>query len=361
MNSEFSLLDIISTLKKWKKQILYGTAIITLVSIVVSLFMPNYYKAETIFYAASPDLAEPIPIGDQNKNIRIYGDNNDLDRLFTIALSYEVIDFLVDSFDLYNHYDIDVTNAKASFKVKQKFQKNYQTIKTKYGALQLMVEDKDPVFAAKIANAAREKIGQIAQEIVKESQRKLLNNYESNLEVKQNLSDSLSSILLKLKSENNILDSRSQGDIYTSIITRTTADLEEAKAKFLYYKNNKLNKDSIDIYASRAMGYQSKLDKINEQMTVYAANVFPIRQIEQEQARIIDQISLDKERFKQLKASVNAPFTALHLVETAQIPVEKSRPKRSVWVILATILGFFMCCMAVFMIESYKDVDFKSL
>jgi len=353
MSEEYNLNDVFKVLKKWRRKIIMATFGIAVISVIVSLLMPNYYKAETIFYAASPDLAEPIPIGGLDKNVRIYGDDNDLDRLFTIALSYELSQFLIDSFNLYKHYDIDPEDSKAKFKVRQELLDNFQTIKTKYGALQLMVEDHDPQMAAAIANAAREKIGNIAQIIVKESQKNLLQGYEQNLTIKQTQSDSLAGQIRRLKLENNILDTRTQGEIYTSLITRTTADLEEAKAKYLYYKNNRLNKDSIDKYAARESGFRSKLEKIKTENLVYARIVSPILQMEREQERIIDQIALDKERKKQLAASIYAPFTSLHLVEAAQIPVQKSRPKRSVWVILATLIGFLMSCIGVYVAENY--------
>ena len=47
--------------------------------LVRSRGLGDVYKRQTIFYAASPDLADPIPIGQQDKNIRIYGDDTDLD------------------------------------------------------------------------------------------------------------------------------------------------------------------------------------------------------------------------------------------------------------------------------------------
>lgn len=355
MNTDYSLVDAFQFLYARRKKIGGVVLIVFLASAGVSLLMPNYYKSETIFYAASPDLADPIPIGGTDKNIRIYGDDTDLDRLFTIASSYELIHFIIDSFDLYKHYGIDSTDAKASFKVREKFLENYQSIKTKYRALQLSIEDKDPAMAATMVNAARNKIEDIAQKIVKEGQRKLLANYEANMIKKQLRNDSLSAKMVEAKAKYNILELGSQAEIYTSIITRTEGELQLEKGKLDYFVSRKLNKDSINKYASVVMGLQNRLTKIKSEMEVYYKNVTPIRQIENELWRNIDQLNVDKERHKQLLAAVNAPFKALHLVESGQVPVQKSRPKRSVWVLLATFLGFVSFSLYLLLREIYKN------
>jgi tyrosine-protein kinase Etk/Wzc len=355
MNTEYSLVDAFRFLWTKRKKISLVVIIIALVTSIISLMMPNYYKSETIFYAASPDLADPIPIGGQDKNIRIYGDDTDLDRLFTIASSYELIYFLIDSFDLYAHYNIDKSDPKASFKVREKFDKNFKTIKTKYRALQLSIEDTDPVKAADMVNAARDKIELIAQKIVKESQQKLLDNYYYNLQKKQLRNDSLSKMLVEAKAKYNILELGSQAEIYTSIITRTEAELQVEKGKFDYFSSRKLNRDSINKYASIVQGLENKMAKFKSEKDIYYQHVTPIRQIENELYRNIDQINLDKERYKQLNAAVNAPFKALHLVEKGQVAVQKSRPKRSVWVILATMIGFMSFSLYLVLAEMYRN------
>jgi tyrosine-protein kinase Etk/Wzc len=357
MNTEYNLIDLLLQLKKWKKQLIQALIAILVISIIGSLLLPNYYKSETTFYAASPDLAKPIPIGDDEKDVRIYGDDNDLDRLFTIATSHEVLYFLVDSFGLYDHYDIDKNDKKSKFKVREELLENYITIKTKYGALSLSVEDKDPKISADMANAAREKIAQLAQGIVKESQGKLITNYTNSIEKKQVLGDSLSNQLFKLKEKAGIFDSKSQAAVYTNLLAEATSDLEDAKGKISFYKKYPTYRDSMIKYMAMEVGASGKLEKAKSELQKYAPVISEVRQLEQEQGRLQDQISLDKERLKQLTATFNAPFTSLHLVESADIPVQKSRPKRSIIVLLATLIGFMLSCLAVFIIENIKGVD----
>jgi tyrosine-protein kinase Etk/Wzc len=356
MNKEYNIIDLINQLIKWKRPLLKAMFGIILASVLGSLLLPNYYLAETTFYAASPDLAKPIPIGDDEKDIRIYGDDNDLDRLFTIATSQELLTHLIDTFKLYDHYGIDSTSTKAKFKVKEELLENFKTIKTKYGALHLIVEDKSPQMACRIANEARNKIEEIAQSIVKGSQSKLIYTYEINIAKKQILSDSLSFALERLKKSVGIFDSRAQASIYTSILANATSTLEEAKGKIGFYKKYPAYKDSVIKFMALEAASNFKISKASSELQRYAPVLTEIRQKEAEQGRIMDQISLDKERLKQINATYGAPFAALHIVEKAVVPVQKSRPARAIIVILSSIIGALLCVLAVFICENFTKM-----
>ncbi|MBK8517645.1 MAG: hypothetical protein IPL55_15580 [Saprospiraceae bacterium] len=354
MDKEYNLGIFISQLYKWKRELIRAAILILILSVGGSLLLPNYYKAETTFYAASPDLAKPIPIGGDEKEVRIYGDDRDLDRLFAIAISHDLLFHLIDSFDLYKHYDIDKDSKKAKFKVKEELLENYQTIKTKYGALDLIVEDKDPVIAAAMANAARNKIEELAQKIVKDSQYKLISNYNENLAIKQVQGDSLAKRLLRIKESSDIFETWGQSGLYTRMLSDATSEVEEARGKIAFYKKYPAYKDSVIKNMAVEMGAINKINKANTELEKYAPVLSELKQMEQELSRLLDQISLDKERLKQLNATYAAPFTALHVVEKADVPVEKSKPKRSVIVILIFLCGIALLFLSVFVIENMK-------
>jgi len=359
MDNEYNLIDFIQQLQRWKRELLISSAIIILLSVVVSLLLPNYYKAETTFYAASPDLAKPIPIGGEEKDFRIYGDDRDLDRLFTIATSHDILFHIIDSFDLYTHYDIDRSDSKAKHKVHEALLENYQTIKTKYGALQLIVEDKDPKLAAAIANAAREKIEQMAQKIVKDSQAKLIENYNQNLVIKQIQSDSLSLKVRKIKESSGIFETWTQSGLYNVLLADAAINIEDAKGKIEFYKKYPSYRDSMIKYMALEAGAINKKARANAELERYAPVLTILKQLDQEQSRLNDQISLDKERLKQLNATFSVPFTALHLVEKAEVPDQKSRPKRLIIILLTSLCGIMLSFLAVFVIDNIRNLDYN--
>ena len=355
MEQQYDLKTLIKQLYKWRQKLLLGMVFITLLSIVIAFLLPNYYKAETTFYAASPDLAKPIPIGDDEKDFGIYGDDNDLDRLFTIASSHELLTFLIDSFDLYTHYDIDKSDPKSAFKVKEELLENFTTIKTKYKALHLMVEDKNPEIAAAIANAARNKISDIAQLVVKSSQSRLIENYAQNINIKLTQGDSLAKQLERIKTLLGAYEWRSQSAVYTQMLVQSTSEYEDAKGKILFYKDYPSKKDSLIKYKGVELGANEKIKKAKAELEKIAPFTSQLRQLEQEQARLQDQVSLDKERLKQLNATFSSPFTSIHIIEEAFVPVQKSRPKRSILIIISVLTGFVMLSLAILIIENSKE------
>lgn len=356
MNDQnYSLNDLLMQIYASRKILLIIISLIFIISVVGSLLLPNYYKAETTFYAASPDLAKPVPLGGDEKDVRIYGDDNDLDRLFTLANSHDVLFFLIDSFDLYTHYGIDRNDKLSKFKVREQLLKNYTTIKTKYGALHLMVEDKDPVMASKIANVARDRISYMAQTIVKSSQYNLIQTYETNILIKQSQRDSIASKLSRLKANSGLYEGWGQSSEYTKILTQSTGELEYAKGKAEFYSNLKNYKDSVYKYQSQELGAKNKLEKAKGELNKFVPLLAEVRQLEQELSHIHEQTALDKERLKQLSSAYSSPFTALHIVEVADVPVQKSRPKRSIIVLLSVFAGTVLSIFGMFLIQNIKS------
>ena len=211
MNQDYSLLGILKTLNKWIKPIAYATIGITVLSAILLLMLPNYYQANTQFYAGHPDLSQPAPVGaGANATKYIYGTDNDLDRLFSLSTSSELYNYLINKYDLYNHYDIDPDSKKAQAKIRLKINDLYQTLKTEYGAINLSVEDKDPVLARDMANDAREKINELSQRMVKASQLQTIQSFDENLVEKQAKSIELNDSLSRVKEKYEIYNSRSK-------------------------------------------------------------------------------------------------------------------------------------------------------
>ncbi|MBT8218774.1 MAG: hypothetical protein KJP00_03065, partial [Bacteroidia bacterium] len=168
MENREDLLGVLQVLYRWRKPILFTTMAAALLSIVIALILPKYYQSATTFYAASPDLNKPdIVFGDINTNFDYYGSDADIDRILTIAQSNELVDYMVDSFRLYEAYDIDPDNSKAPHYVELNFQKLYNVIRTPFDAILLEIEDKDPALSARMVEAARGKINEIATGLIR--------------------------------------------------------------------------------------------------------------------------------------------------------------------------------------------------
>lgn len=363
MEYKESLLGVLQTLFKWKKPILLTTAIGAAGSIVISLLLPVYYESATTFYAASPDLAMPERMfGATNEAMEYYGEDADIDRIMTIANSNELADYLISAFNLYEHYDIDSTNSKAPYFVRLKLSKLYKVQKTKYDAIQLSVEDRDKETAAAMANAARLKIDEIAQRLIKASQTELLRTYESNIQEKEGQLKELNDSLMVLRSTFGVYNTETQSELLATLLAGAEAKLTNSGARLEVYQNMPgAPRDTISNLKASVQGAQKEVASLQERLEKFNQGLAPVQVLAQVHALASKQLGEDKERYKQIKSAQGSPFPAIHLVEEAPTPIIKSRPKRSMIVIAVTALAFLFSAIGALIIDTYKDVNWKSV
>lgn len=329
MNSTDSLLSLLKIFKKWFRAIFIVCTVAVIGTVIISLSMDNYYKSTTTFYAASSDLAKPAPIGGFEINLNYYGRDEDIDRLLSIANSGEVAERLVDEFNLISHYGINAETQKGKFKVYEHFRKLFKVQKNKFDAIEISVEDVDPELAKNISNRAREIVSEIAQRTIKNSQDLQIEQYRMNISKKTIDLDSLTSKIEVAKDKYGIFDTEYQGQALTEALAQAETDRQ--------------------------------VNAIKEEINNFTKGVSRIKVLEQEQREFGLQLSLDKERYKQLVNAKQSNFSAIHLIEEAKVPLVKSRPKRSILVIAAAFISLFFSLLAALVVEKYRSINWKAI
>lgn len=350
MDSKENLLRPIMLLWEKKKWILLSTLILSIFAAAIALLKPNYYQSSALFYPASTDLAKPLPIGNQDQKMLYYGDASDLDRLFSIAKSRELKQQLIEQFDLYNHYDIDSTSTKAAYAMDLKLNKLYKVEKTKYDALQLSVEDKDPEFAQNMAKTATNILNNIAQKIVKESQATLLNSYKFSIEDKSKSLLTLSDSINTLRTKYGVYNLERQSMAYAELIPETSAKLANLSSRYQSLKLNNAPADTLLKVSALLNGYQAQSNSLEKEMKHFNQGYLSILSSENEQESFLTQLNLDKQRFSQLEAAYNSPFSAIHLIQSAEYPIVKSRPKRT-FIVLGVAFATFLFTSLIILIK----------
>ncbi len=357
MAEDYSLISVAKFLLSKIRWILILSFVVALLTAGTSLLLPNYYEASTIFYAASPDLSAPAPLSTTQQKVQVYGNDEDLDRLLSIANSNQLSEFLIDSFNLYEHYDIERNAVKASYKVRKKLRKHMNVLKTKFGAIDLSVEDKVPDMAASISNAARAKISVIAQSLIKDSQGKTLTNYTQNIRDKESALKVLTDSISILRERYGIIDAESQGEVLTTISAQANFNFSESQARLKAMEEMNMPQDSINRLRAVISGLRSKRATVNSQLKQFNKGITQLKSMENQLILTNDQVGLMKERLSQLVAAYNNPFTTLHVVEEALVPEAKSRPKRSLIVIGAAFLTFIFISLGMLLMDSLRKID----
>ncbi|MEY2949957.1 MAG: hypothetical protein ACO388_03180 [Saprospiraceae bacterium] len=360
MEKEDNLIDAFKILMQYRKLILGFSFAIGIVVAVSSLFMPNYYQANTTFLAASPDQAIPdLALGMGKREAQIYGGQGDINRVLTVGQSGEVEDFLIEKFNLLDHYNINPNHKKAQYKVKEELREHLKITKTDKDALQITVEDKNPEWAALIANTTREKIDEISQDILKASQKNLLVNYDRKILEKENLLKKLTDSLFRLRDEFQLFNGSTQTENLTTRLIDATADLSNYQAAFQYLSNKaNIQRDTLTIIEAKIKGLTAETQSLTKRLSKVNEGLSTVKTLEDNFNTIATGLNFDKDSRSRLLTFIEAKTPALILIEAAQIPLIKSKPKRSLLVIGSTILSFLFATLGVLFYESTKKYHF---
>jgi len=303
MEKHEDLVGVLKSIYRWRKAIILTTLLGAALSIGISLMLPEYYKSTTTFYAASPDLNKPDRLfGDTEASYNFYGNDADIDRIRTLAESGNLVNFMVDSFELYSNYELDSTDEKSQFYVQETFRGAYDVTRTEYDAVQITIEDKSPELAASMSNAARNWIESASKKLIKESQFKQLNIYKST-----------------------ILDQN-----------RSIATLE-AEISSVNKKYGNLSATSYSEGSTKYGNLQTRLEQL-----------------------ATDQSKLE-DKYNKLNSAYDTDVPALHIIEEAKIPVIKSRPVRWLLVVTSTMAAFVFSLLGALLLDYYKEIDWNRI
>jgi tyrosine-protein kinase Etk/Wzc len=354
-----NLIKVVSAVLRRRRPILRTVLAVGLgTALIAFLMLDDFYQATTIFHVASPDVFKPEQIfGLSTKDMEYFGSEVDNDRILTIAQSSPVAELLIKQFDLYKHYKIDTTHRLAPFKVRETLSKLYLVQKTKNNAIEISVEDKDKKLAADMANAARMKI-----DAIKETQEKLIRTYDENFKLKEVELAKISDTLTILRKRYGVYDLDGQTETMTRATGQATSNYTFAKTKLAELeKIPEMSKDTLALLRATVHAYEAEMKLGMSNLSLYNEGMNGVALFYQKYKRGREQLSLDQERFIQLKTAYASQISALHISEVADVPVQKSRPKRSILILTAMLMTFLFCTIGALLLDEYKHVDWKSM
>ena len=96
---------------KSRKKIILVSFVAAIIAAVVSLFIPNKYKSEVILFPTMNLSTGKALLNEYNDFLEI-GEEEELEHMMQILQSNEIINRVVEKYDLINHYEIDTSNEK---------------------------------------------------------------------------------------------------------------------------------------------------------------------------------------------------------------------------------------------------------
>lgn len=354
------LVGVLRSLWQWKMPVIYVTVAGAILAIIISLLLPEYYKAGTTFLTISPDQVSIDGVfGNNNNRMQFYGTGDDIDRTMSVAESDALVDFMVKEFDLYTVYEIDSTKVKAPVYVRREFLGNYEVEKNARDGIELEVTDKDPIRSAEMARAAREKVNEISLALIRGTQHRSAEGLRAEISSAEATLADINNRIQGLREKSGVYNTEAQSEALATQTTMLQSSLAATQAKLKAYRTNggRGSRDSIAKYRVQLAGYESARTTLDSQLVRLNESLGPIDNLEEERLRLNDALSKNRIRLKQYETILGSEQRAIEVVEEAKIPVARSYPVRSLMVIGATIFSFIVAVVGVLLIDTGKKYD----
>lgn len=367
--NEDNLLDILRTLFRRKKFIIAICGIVAIGTVIIVLFLPNYYEATTSFYPASNSLLDPNRFfGESDEGVEYFGAEEEVNQILSAAQSRQIVDETINKFDLYKVYRIDTTDQKAPHKVRKKFMKRYKVIKNENDGIDLSVEDTDRQRSADMANFIRYKIDLTHRNFVKQNQEIVIRTHEKSLKDREQRMNEIKDSLIQWRGKYQIYNVSAQSEFLSSYVPKIQAQLAGAKALLSGF-NAIGQQDSVKFYQVKVRGLESQLSTLTTGSSDGSAinlkslkdGMTKILALELEQEELTEEIATQRELYLRYQNILSSEVSSLLAVEPAEVPIVKSRPVRSLIVIVAVVIAFILSVMGVLIFENYSHVDWKAV
>jgi capsule polysaccharide export protein KpsE/RkpR len=362
----FNLLDLLASLWRWKKQILILMAAVSLGTVVISLFLPNYYTASCTFVPANED---KDLFGKDSKNNSMYGDEEAVDRAIIFANSAPMVDYMVKEFKLAERYAINASTPKGESRVSKRFMKLYNVKKNDHGGIEISMQDKDPQMAAKMLNAAIAKLDALYKQATQPNKDLMMKTYEAALDNKRKELKDIGDSLYLLRRKYAVFDVKTQGELLSTLLMDTESQLAENSAKLEAFR--KIGRaDSIANLTAKVQGLKKKLeilnsksDSVNSSISVNAYNEGRelIMYYDAQTVSINVDIAEILQEYTRFKAQASSTTSSIITLEPVQIPKIKSYPVRSIMVLAAAFLSLMIGIMGALVIDLNKRIDWKEV
>ncbi|MEI7696497.1 MAG: Wzz/FepE/Etk N-terminal domain-containing protein [Chlorobium sp.] len=358
VDDEISFLDLAVTLAKHKKVIFLFPVLVGLLAALFSLSLPNVYTADTQMLPPQQQSSASAMLSQLGALSGIAGISggikNPNDTYVAMLKSRTLQDKLINRLRLQSVYH------KKTLSETRLALTNATTVKVgKDGIIALFFEDSDPKRASIVANAYVDELQQMTQvfAVTEASQRRLF--FEKQLlTAKQSLSDAEIS-LKQLQEKTGII----QLDAQAKLVIGTAAQLKgqiAMKEVELGAQRTFATNDNPDYIRSQQMlaGLRTQLAKV-ETGTVSSGKVpeagleYMRRVRDLKYAETV--YELLARQFEMAKIDEAKQSSVIQVLDKALVPEKRSKPQRSMIVLLSVVSAGFLASLWAFIVEALQN------
>jgi uncharacterized protein involved in exopolysaccharide biosynthesis len=321
MDNYFNNTSLVRLLLKWK----YHLAVIFVVAVVLGAifsgpaFITPLYKSEAIAYPA---------------NINAYSDESETEQMLQIIQSQDIVDSVINRFNLMEHYEIDPEYPYWRSVLLQEYHDRVKISKTMYEAISITVMDKDPQIASDIAEAILHYYDLKTAQLHKGKRFEVIQMYERQLKAKRSLIDSLKHQLEDLGTTYGLIDYSVQS--------------QEIMRGYL---------KTFDGSDARAVN-NTAVKELKENIQKLGGELLTIVEMLQHESRTYVDIKVD---YEQELRFYNSSLTYSNVISKPYPSDKKAYPVRWIIVALAAVGGLLIAILVIFALENKKKLtDYTS-
>lgn len=328
-NNDFSMdksmLSIAQTIWNGRKTIITVGIIAVVISTFASLLVKNQYKATaTIFPPVANQVSKELITENKQEGLTTFGETEEMEQFIQILSSRTLKDKVISRLNLRRHWNIDSTSSGYRFKSYQRFDEQIKIKPTRYQSINIEVLDRNPEWAAKIANTVVEYSDSLMRSIkaqIAVNALKVLEKQYSMLEQDLNsLQDSLAAVMA-----NGIIDPKRQaGQFYKEYLKALTI-------------GNKSKLSILDKEVAKFGGYGAKNTRYKFEISDLSKQLNELRK-----SIVVARIEANQE------------IPTQFIIDKADIPDNKAYPKRFLIIATSTISAIIFTIFLLFLQEYLK-------
>jgi uncharacterized protein involved in exopolysaccharide biosynthesis len=352
-DDEISLLDLLQVIVDNLRLLVLGPLVCGLVALGISFVITPTFTAKTQFLppqqqqsAAASMLASIGALGGLAGGAT--GIKSPADQYIAFIKSVSVQDALIDRFKLMEKYD-----SKLKSDARQALTENVRIAYGKDALISVEVEDKDPKFAADLANAHVEELRNLLDRLaVTEAQQRRL-FFEKHLQITKG---NLAKADLALKSSginSSVLKSSPSSAVETvarlkagisvqevkigsmrNYLTENAPEFKQALSELASLKSQLVKAETEEPVSKDASDYVSRYREFKYQETMF---------------------ELFAKQFELAKVDESREGAVIQVLDVAQSPERKAKPKKALISISATLVSGFALIVFVFVRNVFKN------
>ena len=356
-DDEISLLDLLQTIVDNLRLLVLGPIAVGITALGISFLIPPTYTAKTQFLppqqqqsAAASMLASLGSLGGLAGAVG--GIKNPADQFLAFMKSVTLQDTLVDRFKLLERYE-----AKTNTEARLELTSNVRLVSSKDGLISVEVDDKDPRFAAELANAHVEELGRLLGKLAttEAQQRRLFFEKQLN-QAKDKLIQS--EIALKATGiSGGVLKSNPASAVAVVAGLQASVTAQEVKLGAMrgYLAETAPDfKQALNELANlRVQLGKQEMDtpSVGGKATTEGDYITKYREFKYHETLF----ELFSKQFELAKIDEAREGAVIQVLDAAQPPERKSKPKIAIFAIVATLASCFALLLIVFIRQALQN------